>query len=76
MTKKQFAELLNTLKGIEASLLLLRSTNVVYVPQVPYVAPVFPTPNTTPYQPPYLFPTITCGTNQAEGFKGHVQVHS
>jgi hypothetical protein len=47
MTKFE-AELLETLKGIEAALLLLRVPNTVYVPQPTYVPPVFPTfPGTT-----------------------------
>lgn len=59
MTKKQFDELLKTLKGIEAALLLLRVPNTVYVPQ-PVYQPTYPQP---PY---YTTPTITCNAQNSE----------
>jgi hypothetical protein len=60
MTKKQFEELLKTLKGIEAALLLLRVPNTVYVPQ-PVYQPAYPQPS---YYQPNTTPIITCNTGQ------------
>ena len=75
MTKKQFDELLKTLKGIEAALLLLRVPNTVYVPLQPtYPQPTYPqpvyqpyvAPNTNPYYPTNTTPRITCNTQDSE----------
>ena len=61
MTKKQFAELIKALKGIEAALLALRVPNTVYITQPnPYVPPQ---PDTNPITPtwPGTWPQVTCG---------------
>ena len=48
MTKKQFAELLDVLKGIEEALQQLRLQNWTYTPYVPSVYPYY---GSTSYSP-------------------------
>jgi hypothetical protein len=51
MTKKQFAKLLDVLKGIEEALQQLRLQNRTYIPYVPYTYEYVP--DTTPSEYPY-----------------------